>query len=247
MLIQLDGVRKTYRTGGTAVPVLHGISLGIELGEYLALVGRSGSGKSTLMNVMGLLDRFDTGRYTLGGKDVGRLGGAQVSRIRNRSIGFVFQSFNLLPRKTALENVALPMLYAGLGRSEARRRGVQLLERVGLSGLGDRRPHQLSGGQQQRVAVARAFANDPSLILADEPTGSLDTHAAQSLLETLEALNRDSGVTVVVVTHEPGVACRARRVVRLADGAVSFDGPPSGDPLLSRFRTDLASASPARP
>jgi putative ABC transport system ATP-binding protein len=227
MLIALDAVTKGYRNGDVVTPVLHGITLAVERGEYVALMGPSGSGKSTLMNLLGLLDRADSGRYLLDGRDVTALSAAEHAQVRNRTIGFVFQSFNLLKRMNVVENVALPLVYAGRSRAQARQRALALLERVGLAELGHRMPNQLSGGQQQRVAIARALVNNPPLVLADEPTGNLDTRTAEEVLQVLGQLNRDEGLTIVVVTHEHDVAAHARRLVRLKDGVVVFDGAPA--------------------
>jgi ABC-type lipoprotein export system ATPase subunit len=189
-------------------------------------MGPSGSGKSTLMNLLGLLDRADSGRQTLAGRDVTGLDAAEQAELRNRSIGFVFQGFNLLKRMSIAENVALPMLYAGRSRRESRVRALELLGQVGLGSLGERLPSQLSGGQQQRVAIARALANRPPLLLADEPTGNLDTQTTDEVLALLDGLNRDQGLSSVIVTHENDVAAHARRLVRLKDGRVVYDGVP---------------------
>ena len=225
-LITLAGVCKSYRNGELVTPVLHGIDLQVRTGDYLALMGPSGSGKSTLMNLLGLLDRADSGRQTLAGRDVTGLDAAEQAELRNRSIGFVFQGFNLLKRMSIAENVALPMLYAGRSRREARVRALELLGQVGLGSLGERLPSQLSGGQQQRVAIARALANRPPLLLADEPTGNLDTQTTDEVLALLDGLNRDQGLSIVIVTHENDVAAHARRLVRLKDGRVVYDGVP---------------------
>ena len=225
-LIELRGITKSYRTGDVVTPVLFGVDLAVDAGDYVALMGPSGSGKSTLMNVLGLLDRADGGHYLLNGQDVTALSAAQHAELRNRTIGFVFQSFNLLKRMSVLENVALPMLYGGQRHSVARQRALALLEQVGLGELGHRMPNQLSGGQQQRVAIARALVNQPPLLLADEPTGNLDTKTTEEVLKLLGQLNRDHGLTVIVVTHEPDVALCAKRLVRLKDGLVTYDGPP---------------------
>jgi ABC-type lipoprotein export system ATPase subunit len=229
-LITLQGVAKSYRNGEVVTPVLHGVDLAVGAGDYVALMGPSGSGKSTLMNLLGLLDRADAGHYGLNGRDVTQLSAAQQAEVRNQTIGFVFQSFNLLKRMNVLENVALPLLYAGQPRRTARTRAQLLLEQVGLGALAARLPSQLSGGQQQRVAIARALACKPPLLLADEPTGNLDTQTTGEVLALLDALNREQGLTIVVVTHENDVAAHARRLVRLKDGRVTYDGVPGGVP-----------------
>jgi putative ABC transport system ATP-binding protein len=227
MLLSLSGITKSYRSGDVVTPVLHGISLSIDRGEYVAIMGQSGSGKSTLMNLIGLLDRANTGMYQLNDCDVTQLSAAQHAEIRNKTIGFVFQSFNLLKRMTVLENVALPLIYAGKSRGEAKKRAQDLLGRVGLAELGHRMPNQLSGGQQQRVAIARALVNEPPLLLADEPTGNLDTKTTDEVLQVFDQLNRERSLTVIVVTHEPDVAQHAKRLIRLKDGLVVFDGTPA--------------------
>jgi ABC-type lipoprotein export system ATPase subunit len=223
-LIELSGISKSYRNGDVVTPVLFGVDLRVQQGDYLALMGPSGSGKSTLMNLLGLLDRADGGHYHLNGQDVTGLNAAQHAQVRNQTIGFVFQSFNLLKRMNILDNVALPLLYAGQGRAKARIRAQALLKQVGLADLGHRMPNQLSGGQQQRVAIARALVNNPPLLLADEPTGNLDTKTTGEVLELIGQLNREQGLTIVVVTHEPDVASHAKRLVRLKDGRVVYDG-----------------------
>jgi putative ABC transport system ATP-binding protein len=227
MLLSLSGITKSYRSGDVVTPVLHGISLEIDRGEYVAIMGQSGSGKSTLMNLIGLLDRANAGMYQLNDRDVTQLSAAQHAEIRNKTIGFVFQSFNLLKRMTVLENVALPLIYAGKSRGEAKKRAQDLLGRVGLAELGHRMPNQLSGGQQQRVAIARALVNEPPLLLADEPTGNLDTKTTDEVLQVFDQLNRERSLTVIVVTHEPDVAQHAKRLIRLKDGLVVFDGTPA--------------------
>ncbi len=228
-LIELSGVCKSYRTGDVVTPVLFGIDLQVGRGDYLALMGPSGSGKSTLMNLLGLLDRADAGHYRLDGQDVTGLSAAQHAGVRNRTIGFVFQSFNLLKRMNVLENVALPLLYAGQARAAARRRAQEVLEQVGLATLGHRMPNQLSGGQQQRVAIARSLVNRPPLLLADEPTGNLDTRTTSEVLEVIGQLNREQGLTIVIVTHEADVARHAKRLVKLKDGVVVYDGAPQDE------------------
>ena len=228
-LIELSGISKSYRTGDVVTPVLFDIDLQVSQGDYVALMGPSGSGKSTLMNLLGLLDRADSGHYRLDGQDVTDLSAAQHAEVRNRTIGFVFQSFNLLKRMTVLENVALPLLYAGQSRAAARKRAQEVLEQVGLATLEHRMPNQLSGGQQQRVAIARSLVNRPPLLLADEPTGNLDTKTTNEVLEVIGQLNREQGLTIVIVTHEPEVARHAKRLVKLKDGVVVYDGVPAGE------------------
>jgi len=229
-LIAVDGLTKHYETpGGVDVPVLHGIDLAIGRGEFVAIMGQSGSGKSTLMNILGCLDMASSGSYTLAGRDVSRLRDGQLAAVRNHQIGFVFQGFNLLQRMTAEDNVALPLAYAGVGKREARKRARRRLEQTGLGALAGRLPNQLSGGQQQRVAIARALVMEPLLVLADEPTGNLDTQTSNEIIDVLASLNRDAGTTIVLVTHEADVAARARRLVRLKDGRVTYDGPVGGE------------------
>jgi putative ABC transport system ATP-binding protein len=227
MLVTLQGLKKSYRTGDVVTPVLHGISIQIARGEYVAIMGQSGSGKSTLMNLLGLLDRADEGKYILNGADVTTLNPSQHAEVRNQTIGFVFQSFNLLKRMNVLENVALPLIYSGKSRGQARLQAKTLLDKVGLGELGHRMPNQLSGGQQQRVAIARALVNDCPLLLADEPTGNLDTRTTEEVLAVLKNLNDEKGLTIIIVTHEPDVAQHAKRLLRLKDGVVVFDGLPS--------------------
>jgi putative ABC transport system ATP-binding protein len=217
-MIELEGIGRTYeRPGAESVVALRDVSLAIARGDFLAIVGTSGSGKSTLMNVLGLLDRPDTGRYRLDGQDVAGLDVDGQARVRNRRIGFVFQSFHLLPRTTALENVELPLLYSD--RKDIDGLGRRALEQVGLGDRATHRPSELSGGQQQRVAIARALVNEPDLLLADEPTGNLDVRSAGEVLSVFESLNR-AGRTIVIVTHDPQVAARCARVARLEDGRV---------------------------
>ena len=228
-VLGLHAVTKGYYSGDLLTPVLHGINLEVQPGEYLALMGVSGSGKSTLMNLMGLLDRADSGELLLQGRDVSTLSAAEHAQLRNREIGFVFQSFNLLKRMSVLENVALPLIYGGLGRVGAKQRAQGLLDQMGLGEFGERMPNQLSGGQQQRVAIARALANRAPLLLADEPTGNLDSQTTAEVLAILAQLNRSEGLTIVLVTHEPEVAMQASRLVRLKDGRVAYDGRPGAE------------------
>jgi putative ABC transport system ATP-binding protein len=228
-LIEVSGITKQYVTpGGVDVPVLHGIELIIRRGEFVAIMGQSGSGKSTLMNILGCLDTPTSGRYELAGRDVSALRDAELAAVRNRTVGFVFQGFNLLKRMTTLDNVALPLAYAGISKREARRRACARLEQIGLGPFADRLPNQLSGGQQQRVAIARALVMDPALVLADEPTGNLDTQTSSEIIDILVQLNHQHGMTVILVTHEADIATRADRLVRLKDGLIIYDGSSAG-------------------
>jgi len=220
--VELQGIGKIYPMGEVKVAALHAVSLTIEAGEFVAIMGASGSGKSTLMNILGCLDRPSAGRYLLGGRDVARLDRNELAGIRNRTVGFVFQSFNLLARASALENVALPLQYAGIAASERQRRAGAALSEVGLEQQARYMPNQLSGGQQQRVAIARALVVRPSLILADEPTGNLDSGTSSEIMGVLERLWR-AGITVVVVTHEPEIAAFAARIVVMKDGRIASD------------------------
>ena len=222
-VIQLDHVHKTYTMGDVAVHALRGISLTIREGEFVAIMGASGSGKSTTMNIIGCLDRPTRGTYILDGQDVSEMSKDERADIRCEKIGFVFQGFNLLSRTSALENVELPMLYAGADAAERDRRAKEALAAVGLAGREQNHPNQLSGGQQQRVAVARALVNDPALILADEPTGNLDSRTSVEVMEIFQRLNRERGITLVLVTHEPDIAQYAQRVVVFKDGKISKD------------------------
>lgn len=222
-LIELKDIYKIYEMGDEEVRANDGISLTINRGEFVAIVGKSGSGKSTLMNIIGALDVPSSGEYLLGGKDVGSMTDNQLADIRNRMIGFIFQQYNLLPKLNLLENVELPLLYAGASNTARRMRAMASLERVGLAEKWRNLPNQLSGGQQQRVSIARALAGDPSLILADEPTGALDSKTSRSVLDFLKQLN-DEGNTIVMITHDSSTAMEARRVVRVHDGKINFDG-----------------------
>lgn len=222
-LIRLDHVHKIYKMGEVEIHALRGISLSISKGEFVAIMGSSGSGKSTTMNVLGCLDKPTKGHYFLDGQDVSGLSKDELADIRNRKIGFVFQGFNLLPRTSALENVELPMLYLGLKAAERHRRAKEALELVGLGQRLSNMPNQLSGGQQQRVAIARALVNEPSIILADEPTGNLDSRTSIEVMGVFQYLNRERGITVALVTHEPDIAQYATRVVVFKDGRISRD------------------------
>ena len=220
-LIELKDIRKTYSLGEIDVPVLKGISLTIDKGEYVALMGASGSGKSTLMNILGCLDRPTSGDYLLDGEELGRASGDHRAMVRNRKIGFVFQSFNLLPRTTSLDNVIMPLAYtaSGLSRKECRERGIEMLKRVGPSERIYHSPSQLSGGQQQRVAIARALINHPPVLFADEPTGNLDSRTSEEVMEMFSELNRE-GITVILVTHSTEIADFAKRSIHIQDGLV---------------------------
>ena len=221
-IIRLEDIFKIYRVGNQEVRALDGVSLSVFRNEYVAIMGPSGSGKSTLMNILGCLDSPDSGRYVLNGVDVSEMDDGELADVRNREIGFVFQSFNLLPRYNALENVALPMVYAGVPAGERREKAAQALRSVGLEDRMDHRPNELSGGQRQRVALARALINNPSIILADEPTGNLDTHTSVEIMRLFDEIYRN-GNTVIVVTHEEDIAAYAHRVIRLRDGRVESD------------------------
>lgn len=221
-MIEISGLGKTYGKGSIAVEALKNINLTIEPGEFVAIMGPSGSGKSTLMNILGCLDRATLGKYSLDGENVEFMGDDDLAEVRNRKIGFVFQSFNLLPRISALKNVELPMIYAGVGHKERKSRAEYAMERVGLSDRMDHKPNEMSGGQKQRVAIARALVNRPAIILADEPTGNLDSVSSEEIMAIFQQLNRE-GVTVLIVTHEPDIAAHTKRIVTFADGFLTSD------------------------
>ena len=240
--IVVHELHKTYQSGEMRVHALRGVSLTVERGEFVAIMGASGSGKSTFMNLIGCLDRPTRGSYYLDGQDIAQLSKRELSRIRNRKIGFVFQGFNLLPRTTALENAELPLLYAGVGRKERVERAGETLRAVGLEGREKHHPSQLSGGQQQRVAIARALINRPSILLADEPTGNLDSRTSVEIMEVFQKLNQERKLTILLVTHEEDIARYARRVVVFRDGKVRRDTPVADRLLAAQVLPNLASA-----
>jgi putative ABC transport system ATP-binding protein len=221
-LVRLEDVTKVYRMGDVELRALAGVTLDIHPGEFTAIMGASGSGKSTLMNLLGCLDRPTSGRYLLEGREISSLGNDELAALRNRTIGFVFQSFNLLSRTSALENVELPLLYAGVPTAERHQRARESLQRVGLGDRLDHHPNQMSGGQQQRVAIARALVNRPRILLADEPTGNLDSHTSEDVMALFQALGH-TGITVILVTHEPDIAAYAARVITMRDGLIRSD------------------------
>jgi ABC-type lipoprotein export system ATPase subunit len=246
-LIKLVDIRKTYLLGEIELPVLKGISLVIGRGEMVALMGASGSGKTTLMNILGCLDRPTSGKFWLDQQEVSLLSSDERALMRNRKMGFVFQSFNLLPRTSALENVMMPLSYSSghMSDREARGRATAMLERVGLGGRLHHEPSQLSGGQQQRVAIARALINEPPLLFADEPTGNLDSHTSQEILAMFQRLNKEEGITIVLVTHDSGVARHAERIIRIQDGLIQRDGASeeTSDSISQPFLPGLEFAS----
>jgi putative ABC transport system ATP-binding protein len=223
-IIRLIDITRTYKVGTELVRALRKISLSIYKNEYVALMGPSGSGKSTLMNILGCLDTPTSGQYILNGKDVSKMNDNELAEIRNKEIGFVFQTFNLLPRSTALENVMLPQIYAGIGKAKRMERAELMIQQVGLTDRSHHKPNELSGGQRQRVAIARALVNRPSIILADEPTGNLDSTTSYEIMDVLTEIH-DAGNTIILVTHEEDIARHAHRIVRLMDGTVSDDYP----------------------
>ncbi len=236
-LIEFRDIYKIYPMGDTEVHALDGVSLTIDEGEFVAIVGQSGSGKSTAMNIIGCLDVPTSGSYHLGGVDVSTMDDDQQAEIRNKMLGFIFQQYNLIPKLNVLENVELPLLYAGVGASERHQRARRALERVGMGDKAKNLPTQLSGGQQQRASIARALAGDPSVILADEPTGALDSRTGREVLAFLQELNRE-GNTVVLITHDNSIAVKARRIIRLQDGKIIYDGPADDPQALVQPREE---------
>jgi putative ABC transport system ATP-binding protein len=230
-MIEIVDISKVYRMGDIEVRALNGVSLSVNKGEWLAITGPSGSGKSTLMNIIGCLDQPTTGSYALDGLDVATLKDDELAAVRNRKIGFVFQTFNLLPRTTAVSNVELPLVYAGVGRPQRRERAAAALQRVGLGERLNHRPNELSGGQQQRVAIARALVTNPAIILADEPTGNLDSKAGTEIMDIFRGLH-DQGMTIVMVTHDPDLAAQCERIVRFKDGIIAGDSGLSAGPEM---------------
>lgn len=227
-LVEMENVYKIYHVGDSEIHALDGISMTINKGEFVAIVGQSGSGKSTCMNIIGCLDVATKGVYRLNGREINNYTPDELADVRNKMLGFIFQQYNLLPKLTVLENVALPLLYAGVKDAEQRKRALKSLERVGLRSKASNYPTQLSGGQQQRVSIARALAGDPSVILADEPTGALDSRTGREVMLFLQQLNRE-GNTIILITHDNSIAATAKRVIRITDGRIVYDGPADGD------------------
>ena len=231
-LIEMHDIYKIYHMGDTSINALDGISLTIDRGEFVAIVGQSGSGKSTCMNIIGCLDVATKGQYILNGKDISHYTDDELAEVRNKMLGFIFQQYNLIPKLSVLDNVKLPLLYGGLSDKEQNDRAMQALERVGLADKAKNLPSQLSGGQQQRVSIARALAGGPSVILADEPTGALDSRTGRDVMLFLKKLN-DEGNTIVLITHDNSIAALAKRIVRITDGRIVYDGPVLGDKIVA--------------
>lgn len=230
-LIEFKDIYKIYEMGEQEVHALDGISFTVDKGEFAAIIGTSGSGKSTCMNIIGCLDVPTKGTYLLNGKDVGKMNNDELAEIRNEMLGFVFQQYNLLPKLNVIDNVKLPLLYSGMGESEQNKRAMAALERVGLADKCKNKPSQLSGGQQQRVSIARALAGNPSVILADEPTGALDSRTSKEVIDFFKQLN-ESGNTIVLITHDNSIAAQAKRVIRIQDGKITYDGEAMGDEII---------------
>ncbi len=231
-LVELTDIYKIYHMGDTEVHALDGISLNIDKGEFVAIVGQSGSGKSTCMNIIGCLDVATSGQYLLNGKDISNYTDDELAAVRNKMLGFIFQQYNLIAKLNVIENVSLPLLYGGVSDCEQKERAMAALEKVGLADKAKNLPSQLSGGQQQRVSIARALAGDPSVILADEPTGALDSRTGREVMQFLKQLN-DEGNTIVLITHDNSIAAQAKRIVRITDGHIVYDGPVSGDKIVA--------------
>lgn len=230
-LIEFKDIYKIYEMGDQEVHAVDGISFTVDKGEFAAIIGTSGSGKSTCMNIIGCLDVPTRGTYLLNGKDVGKMNNDELAEIRNEMLGFVFQQYNLLPKLNVIDNVKLPLLYSGMGESEQNKRAMAALERVGLADKCKNKPSQLSGGQQQRVSIARALAGNPSVILADEPTGALDSRTSKEVIDFFKQLN-ESGNTIVLITHDNSIAAQAKRVIRIQDGKITYDGEAMGDEII---------------
>lgn len=235
-MIVVKDIKKTYRMGDQSIDALRGVSLSVSDGEFISLMGPSGSGKSTLMSIIGCLDRPTSGSYKLFNKEVSDLSDDELARIRNEKIGFIFQSFNLLPRFSAIKNVELPLIYSGLPSEEWRKRSLDAMKAVGLENRIDHKPTELSGGQQQRVAIARALVNNPGIILADEPTGNLDSKSGEQIMAILQRLNEDKGVTIILVTHEPNIASFSKRIIHIKDGAIVKDEKNARRNFLSALK-----------
>jgi putative ABC transport system ATP-binding protein len=232
-LVELEDIYKIYHMGDSDVYALDGISLTIDKGEFVAIVGSSGSGKSTCMNIIGCLDVPTSGKYRLNGRDISNYSNDELAEVRNKMLGFIFQQYNLIPKLTVIENVQLPLLYGGCSEKEQRERAMAALERVGLASKAKNLPTQLSGGQQQRVSIARALAGEPSVILADEPTGALDSKTGREVMQFLQQLHRE-GNTIILITHDNSIAAKASRIVRVTDGHIVYDGPVEGDKIVAQ-------------
>lgn len=231
-LVEFKDIYKIYKMGDEEVHALDGVSFKIYQGEFVAIVGQSGSGKTTCMNIIGCLDTPTKGEYMLNGKNIGKYSGSELAEVRNKTLGFIFQQYNLLPKLNVLNNVSLPLLYAGKSKKEQKDRAMAALEKVGLADKAKNKPSQLSGGQQQRVSIARALAGEPSVILADEPTGALDSKTGRDVMEFLKQLHRE-GNTIILITHDNSIAAQTERIMRITDGRIVYDGPVSGDKIVA--------------